>query len=150
MLSLEVMRHLGTAYQAAVAGDQAKAMDEMQQFERKFVSEGKFASPDEWLMILGAMGNVYLALEKWELAVLKFEDVCRHAEKHNPGSRETAGDYYSLSQACEGLGDITGALAAMEKSKVHLQKAGKWEEFRKGYEERISRLRGKKETEVSP
>lgn len=149
MLSIETLSQLGRAYQAAVAGDQVKAMDEMNQFERKFVSEGKFASPDEWLSILGMMGNVYLALKKYELAVLKFEDLCRQAEKYNPGSSETAGDYYSLSQAHEGLGDLTSALAAMEKYKAHLQEAGIWDDFREGYEERISILSGKKGNKVN-
>jgi hypothetical protein len=42
------------------------------------------------------------------------------------------------------MGDIVGAIVAMEKAKIHLQRAGGFEEYRKGYEYRISLLHKKK------
>ncbi|MEW6386985.1 MAG: hypothetical protein AB1491_05650 [Thermodesulfobacteriota bacterium] len=140
MLDLRTLKHLEQAIKAAQKGDRKTALGEVRQFEEKFAQEGKFANPTEWLEMMGVVAKIYQMVGEWELAALKFEDLCDFAEKHHPHSTEIAGDYYSLSKAREKLGDFQGALNAMEKSTLHLKASGQWTRYQTSYDERISML----------
>jgi hypothetical protein len=100
------------------------------------------AHPNESaLFAIGPLQNLYTAMEEWELAALKGEDVCALAELLAPNTRATAGDYTMLADALERRGEPERALQATETAIRHMKESGEWAEFAGIYEQRIEHLR---------
>lgn len=99
-------------------------------------------------MMLAASAGLYARAGELEVAAMKFEDVCRHAERCDPDTTETAGDYSSLAEVLERLGRFREALKALDASARHLQGASVWERYRAGCEKRSADLRGRPAAEA--
>jgi tetratricopeptide (TPR) repeat protein len=141
MIEIKRLEHLQNAVQAAQRGDREQVLAEVDLFQADFAPAADLANPEEWLSLTAAVADLYRAVGEWGLAALKLEEVCEYAEKHHPGSTETAGDYTGLAEVLEKSGDLQGALAAIERSREHLEAAGTYEAYRAWYEKHVARLR---------
>jgi len=140
-LAIKTMLHLQKANEAIEQGKREDALQHLNALDEAFAIESAGATPAERTMMLAASAGLYARAGELEVAVMKFEDVCRHAERCDPNTTETAGDYSSLAEVLERLGRLSEALKAWDASARHLQGAGVWDRYRAGYEKRSDDLR---------
>lgn len=140
MYETKILLAFQNAYQAVKSGDKNKALQELNKLEQEIVQGVKIATPNERLQLLAATGDLYVELEEWELAALKYENICALAEKTDPYTTQTSGDYFVLANIREKTRDYVGAIKAMEKAIEHMKPTAEWEKYEKNYYKALYRL----------
>jgi hypothetical protein len=142
-LRAEVMQQYGQALQTLMAGDTTGGLRLLDGAAMAFATDFIAADPFEVAMILGGAAKTLEHARLYELAALKYADLCAYAEQRLPGTTETAGDYTDLSRMLRVLGDLPGALLALERAARHLQASGAWSQYADQYEATMADLRRK-------
>jgi len=142
VMSLSTLGILAEAQNAMGRGDRSAARALVDRYAAEAASGFETADPEGLLMIVAPAAIVYERFGEWELAALKWRDVCALAEKVSPDTGATAGDYEGLARALTALNDYDGAIAALESSARHLRGAGEGEKRRAALERELARLRG--------
>ncbi len=114
-------------------GNHAEALQYIDKYCVEFMRTFDAATPYEVMTAIAGIARQYQSIGEWEFAALKFADVCAYAHKNEPGTTETAGDFYNLSNMLYNIKDYPNALTALERSIDHLKKAGVWEAYETTY-----------------
>lgn len=130
------------AMAAAQAGDRARALSQLDGFAQ-ILSLEDGTTPFEFASMLALISQVYMRTGDHLMASLNLADVCAYAERHFPNTRETAIDYHQLSSELERVGDMPGALRAMEQAARHLSATPEWPTREPAYLARLDALRSK-------
>lgn len=138
----ELVGLMRQAYMAAEANDRERSLVALDRFAQ-VLSVQHYADNFEFVSMLASIGRVYTMLNEHAMAALNLADVCAFAERHFPNTSETSGDYRELSEALERLGDISGALQAMDRAAHHLERTPEWPRFEPDYMQRRKTLQAK-------
>ena len=142
MISLEKFGILDEAKSAFAAGDRERALALAHQYAIEVVPELYDATPEELPEIIGPLSMLYAKMEEWELAALKYADICAYTEKYFPGTVYTASDWWRLSWYRKKNGDVHGALHALERAALHMRQTERWSRLERTYEEERNALQG--------
>lgn len=132
-----LMQLIGNAMDAAKNGDRDRALALAEVYSSETATRFPFSEPEHIATLTGPLVQLYMALQDWELACLKSKDLCALAEKHCPNTSETAGDYTNLATALEHIGDLSGAMNAIENAVRHIKGANEWPKYSDYYQQRI-------------
>lgn len=135
MIDLEKYDIVRKAKAAFAGGDRERALDLAHQYATAIAPDLYTASPEELSEMIGSLSILYAEMEEWELASLKYADVCAYTEKYFPGTVYTANDWWRLSRYRRNSGDIHGALRALERAAVHMCRTERWGNLQRTYEE---------------
>jgi hypothetical protein len=140
MIDLEKCEILDEAKSTFAAGDRERALALAHQYAIAVIPDLYTASPEELPEILGVLSRLYVKMEEWELAALKYADLCSYTEKYFPGTEYTASDWWRLSWYRKNSGDVHGALDALDRAALHMSQTDRWPSLQRTYKEERSAL----------
>lgn len=141
MINIAAFRIIDEAKAAFTARDRAGALALADRYAIAVASDLFTASAEELPEIVGPLAMLYADMEEWELAALKYADLCMYTEKHFPGTVYTASDWWRLSWYRRDSGDVHGAIQALERAALHMQQTERWPKLQQTYREELRKLR---------
>jgi tetratricopeptide (TPR) repeat protein len=132
---------LQQAFKCIESGDRINALVLIDLFGAASIRNYDSLSPTEIMDVVASIAKFYEYMGEWEMAALKYSDVCSYAHKNEPGTIETAIDFFNLAKMLDKIGDYSYAIIALERSIAHNIKAGHYEKNKSLYIDYLDKLK---------